>query len=140
MREAGIVTKCEGERARVAVLRRSACGEHCASCRGGCAPTKSVISAQNCIGARPGDRVLLELADNRALKAAVLVYILPLAALFAGAAAGYFAGMGEGMCALLGLAAMAICFAVLHAVNRACARSFCVQITRILSSAEQNER
>ena len=136
MREIGIVTECKGERAKVAVLRRSVCGENCASCRGGCTPTKSIINAQNEIGAKRGDRVLIELADNRAFSAAALVYILPLAALFAGSAAGYFAGMGEGRCALLGLAAMALCFAALHIVSRVYARFFCVQITRILSSEE----
>ncbi len=137
MREIGIVTECGNGRAKVAVLRRSACGENCAGCSGGCTPTKSIIAARNDIGAECGDRVLLELEDRRALSAAVLVYILPLTALFAGAAAGYCAGFAEGWCALTGAALMAVCFCVLRIFNRVYARVFCVEIKQILSSGHK---
>lgn len=70
MREAGVVISCDGTRAEVTVLRHSACGENCASCKGGCAPTKTVITAENTAGAKPGDKVLMEMSDKKALGAA----------------------------------------------------------------------
>lgn len=82
MRETGIVEEIIGKNARVRVIKKSACGENCASC-GGCVPSERTLEAKNSIGAEAGDRVILELAGERVLSAAALVYILPLAVFIA---------------------------------------------------------
>ena len=84
MRQIGKVEQVSGTSATVVVMRQSMCGEHCASCKGGCTPTRQRVSAQNTAGAIPGDMVVLELRDAKVLAGAALVYLVPLAALFAG--------------------------------------------------------
>ncbi len=73
----------EGDRARIAVVRRSACAHACESCAG-CGGTKPVVraTAYNPLGARPGDRVLVYSDDRPVLQAAALVYLLPILTFF----------------------------------------------------------
>lgn len=90
MRQIGRVEQLKGDCAVVVVMRQSMCGENCASCKGGCTPTRQRVSAKNCAGAKPGDMVALDLSDSRVLAGAALVYLTPLAALFL----GYFVADG----------------------------------------------
>lgn len=87
MRQIGRVEQTHGERAIVVVMRQSMCGEHCASCKGGCTPSRQRVTAKNTAGAKPGDMVALELRDSQVIAGAAFVYLLPLAALLL----GYFA-------------------------------------------------
>lgn len=75
----------EGGRVRVAVVRRSACGHDCESCAG-CGGARQVIHATACdpIGVQPGDRVLVYSDGKPVLRAAALVYLLPLLTFFLG--------------------------------------------------------
>lgn len=87
--------------AEVACRRASACGGDCGSC-GGCTDAQTVlVRAQNPIGAKPGDRVVVESASRQVLGAAVAVYLLPVLFLLGGyALAG---GFGGGIGFVLGL-------------------------------------
>ena len=78
----------EGNRARIAVARSSACAHDCGSCAGCGAPNQVIhATAYDPIGVSQGDRVLVR-SDNRSvLGAAALVYLLPIAGFFAGYAA-----------------------------------------------------
>lgn len=136
MREIGIVTELCCDMAKVTVLRRSACGENCASCKGGCTPTMTVITAKNEAGAMCGDRVAVEISDKRALWAAVLVYILPLAALILGAAVGRVLGFGEGFSAVVGFIAMAVCFGIVRFVSEKSRAHYEVRLTKILTKSD----
>lgn len=78
MTEIGFVDKISDGVTTVRVAKKSACGENCASCKGGCTPGERILEVKNPIGAMPGERVILELPDGRFLTAAFLVYILPL--------------------------------------------------------------
>lgn len=73
----------EGNRARVAVVRQSACGHACETCAG-CGAAKQVVhaTAYNRIGAAPGDRVLVCSDGGKVLGAAALVYLLPILTFF----------------------------------------------------------
>lgn len=72
--------------AEIVCRRASACGGDCADC-GGCSGSQAVLArAANPIGAKPGDRVLVQCPSGRVLGAAILVYLLPLVLLFAGVA------------------------------------------------------
>lgn len=91
MRETGFVKETKNGFATVTVAKKSACGENCASCKGGCTPSERVLEVKNPIGAKAGERVILELPEQRVLQAAFLAYILPLAAFIGGFfAAGVF--------------------------------------------------
>lgn len=67
------------DRAELLVLRQSACSGDCGNC-GGCGAVQQqlLVTAENRIRAREGDLVYVSTATSLVLKAAVLVYLLPL--------------------------------------------------------------
>ncbi len=75
--------------AQVLRIRESACSGDCHKCGGcGAAEQKMLIKAKNPIGAKPGDLVIIETQTAAVLKAAVMLYILPVALFIAGYLAG----------------------------------------------------
>ena len=87
--------------AEIVCRRASACSGDCGHC-GGCTDAQTVLArANNPIGAKPGDRVVVESASTQVLGAAVVVYLLPLLLLLGGyglargvgAAAGFALGL-----------------------------------------------
>lgn len=84
----GIVVEVSGHMAKVKTSRHNDC-ENCGACPGNSA---MILDARNSIGAKPGQRVLVEIKEINMLKAAFTVYILPLLAAFVGAVIGDFVG------------------------------------------------
>lgn len=82
----GIVIELVGEIARIKTSRHNDC-ENCGACPGNSA---MVLEARNPLGAKVGQRVMIEVQEIGMLKAAFIVYVLPLLAIFAGAIAGYY--------------------------------------------------
>ena len=82
----GIVLEVSGSMAKVKASRHSDC-ENCGSCPGN---TAIVVDALNPLGAQRGQRVALEVKEVNMLKAAFIVYILPLIMAVAGAFAGNY--------------------------------------------------
>lgn len=88
--------------------RRSACSGDCHQC-GGCGAARETItvSAENLIGAGIGDDVIVETATGTVLKAAAVVYLLPIALFFAGYFLGealrFFPGVMGAGCFALGI-------------------------------------
>lgn len=80
----GIVIDTAGSVAKIKVSRHGDC-KNCGSCPGDSA---MVLDAQNPINAKPGQHVVFEVKEVNMLKAAFIVYILPLIATFIGVAAG----------------------------------------------------
>lgn len=75
--------------ALVKLTRQSACSGDCHQCSGcGAAEQQLLVTAQNPIGAKPGEMVRLHSQSAPVLKAAVVLYILPLVLFFAGYALG----------------------------------------------------
>ena len=69
---------CENGTAEVIRIRESACSGDCHKCSGCGAQKETVIlTAQNPIGAKAGDMVVIESATGPVLKAAAMLYILP---------------------------------------------------------------
>lgn len=96
--------------AEISVRRKSACSHDCGDCAG-CeltvGKTDMTALAENGLGARTGDLVVVENATSGVLGAAAVVYLMPFALFFAGYALSAALNTGEG-----GAAAMAvICFA-----------------------------
>ena len=91
--------------AQVSVLRQSACSGDCHKCAGcGAAEQTMIFTATNPIGAKAGDLVTVESASGPVLKAAAILYMVPLV-LFIG---GYLLGMQWQLGGLTGLLAFAL--------------------------------
>lgn len=82
----GIVLAVSGDMAKVKVARHSSC-ENCGSCPGNSA---AVVDAKNMVQAKPGQRVLIQIEEVNMLKAAFIVYMLPLIGIFGGAVGGNY--------------------------------------------------
>ena len=66
--------------AQVACLRQSACSGDCHKCSGcGAVEQTMIFTAHNPIGAKPGQMVTVESETGPVLKAAAVLYLLPLA-------------------------------------------------------------
>ncbi len=128
MHKRGIV-KTDGEICEVTIVRTSACGENCVDC-GGCRLSETVIEAVNTVGAKAGDRVVLEVGDKIALTAAGLAYLVPVAVLFLSLLICYAAKLSEGICAIVALAALTASFAFVRVFSKT--KEFSVQIVEIL--------
>lgn len=75
--------------ARVLHIRQSACSGDCHKCSGcGAVQEKMVFTAQNPIGAKPGDVVTVQTDTGPVLAAAAIMYVLPLVLFFLGCALG----------------------------------------------------
>lgn len=80
----GVVIQVIGNTAKVKANRHGDC-KNCGACPGDKA---MVVDAENSLGAKPGQRVCFEIKEVNMLKAAFVVYILPLAAVFIGVLIG----------------------------------------------------
>lgn len=89
--------------AQVIHLRESACSGDCHKCSG-CGAAKEAVefTADNPIGARPGDLVRVESASGPVLKAAAVLYLLPLALFFLGYGLGAWLDVSGPLLAGLG--------------------------------------
>ncbi len=105
-------------RAELCISRQTMCGHDCASC-GGCAAGEAremLVVANDPVGVRPGDTVVVESSSKTLLGIAAVVYLVPFVLFFL----CYFlaAGLGEGIAVVAGLAGFAAGVLVAMAVNR----------------------
>ena len=85
--------------ATVLCVRESACSGDCHKCSGcGAAKESILLRADNPIGARIGELVKVESETAPVLKAAAMLYMLPLVLFFAGYALGAALGVSGGLC------------------------------------------
>ncbi|MDO5546357.1 MAG: SoxR reducing system RseC family protein [Eubacteriales bacterium] len=94
--------------AAVIHIRESACSGDCHKCSGcGAAKETVVFTADNLIGAVPGDLVKVESSTAPVLKAAMVLYVLPLLLFFLGywlgTLPGSFGALGGGLGFALGV-------------------------------------
>lgn len=96
----GVVLEVVGEHARLETSRRGVC-EGCAD-HASCAVegavssgVSEVVTARNPVGAGPGDRVEFDLPGHTELKISLLVWVVPLCGVIAGAIVG--AGLHESL-------------------------------------------
>lgn len=87
---------CPDGTAEVLHIRESACSGDCHKCSGcGAAKEAVVFTAQNPIGACPGDVVKVQSESAPVLKAAVVLYVIPLVLFFMGVFLGSLLGAME---------------------------------------------
>ena len=106
--------------ALVVHVRESACSGDCHKCSGcGAAKETILIKAKNPIGAARGDLVKLESASGPVLKAAAVLYLLPMVLFFV----GYYVGdMFLGLGTLVGCLAFAVSIALAVLYDRKIAK------------------
>lgn len=75
----------DNDHAEISVPRKSACGHDCEECAG-CGVTGAAVHAKaiNTIGARPGQKVVVESSTNKMLRIVALVYLIPVVLFLAG--------------------------------------------------------
>lgn len=95
-------------------VRQSACSGDCHKCSGcGAAQESLLLKAANPIGAAVGDTVVITSESGPVLKAAAVLYMLPLLLFFAGYLTGSLAWGRGGLIGCLAFAA-GICFTVVY--------------------------
>ena len=94
----GIVEKVNKDIAYVSVKRDSMCSDNCASC-GLCSMKKTTLTVKNPIGAKPNDKVYVELKEG-GLLAAFLVYGGPVLIILLGVIISSYLSYDEGLTAL----------------------------------------
>jgi sigma-E factor negative regulatory protein RseC len=122
--EEGVVAEIEGDIARVAILTKSAC-EQCAA-SGVCHPgDQEYLEAANPLGAKKGQKVKVVLAPQVYLKASIILYGIPMAALIAGAIIGknisirYVGEQSSDLWAFIaGMACMLVSFLFIRSYNK----------------------
>ncbi|MEA4920588.1 MAG: SoxR reducing system RseC family protein [Clostridiaceae bacterium] len=78
MKQTATVVTIEKDTALVDVVRQSACGGDCGSCKGcGTAGQFIRVRVKNTMGAKEGDTVILETATRSIFKSAYIAYISP---------------------------------------------------------------
>ena len=86
MKQVGKIISIEdGGYALLLVAKTSMCGENCGACKGGCKPGTQKVLARfdGAMDAKEGDMAVLEMEDGKVLLSAAMLYLLPLAAMFA---------------------------------------------------------
>lgn len=81
----------DADHAEISVPRKSACGHDCEECAG-CGVTGAAVHAKavNAIGARPGQKVVVESSTQKMLGIVAFVYLIPVALFMAGYLAAAF--------------------------------------------------
>jgi sigma-E factor negative regulatory protein RseC len=145
-----VINIFENNTAEVVTDRRGACGG-CEHSQGGCrscltSTTKMVSTAQNAIGARPGDVVLIHLKESALWTGAMLLYIVPILGLMTGAFIG--ASFGEswsmgasGAAIIFGFLGLAFGFLLTLYISKSSGVRFRLvpQITRIVEHSQTTQ-
>jgi len=130
MNQKGTVLQTFDDTALVAVPRPSACGEHCASCAGGCQERGHQAWVKNTIYAKAGDLVRISADDGAILRAALWLYGLPLVFFFTGYVLAYTLSEHTLLAVFTAFLAMACSFGILKIADRKATPK--IEITEIL--------
>ncbi len=130
MNQRGTVLQTFDDTALVAVPRPSACGEHCASCVGGCQKHGHQAHVKNTAGAKSGDIVRISADDGAVLRAALWLYGLPLIFFFMGYLLTYLLSEHTTFAIFTAFLAMVCSLGILKISDRKAAPK--IEITEIL--------
>ena len=130
----GLVTSVKDGTAQIHFLRGSACA-HCGACLT-VGDSEMEISLPNTLGAKEGDRVMVDLSPKRVVQASLLAYAVPLVLLIAGVLVGSRIADWAGL--VLGVAACGLGYLILRIVEKKSTKkkSFQPTMTRILDDCE----
>jgi sigma-E factor negative regulatory protein RseC len=137
--EKGIVVKTGKETAWVRTLPDGAC-DGCPSC-GSCSAQRQEAEVEviNTVGAKVGDRIMVDLQTSAFLKATFLLYVFPILGLTAGAVLGNASASRLGLdpsaaSALMGFGAFFLAVGIVRVVGQGMARkpAYRPRITKVL--------
>ena len=117
MRETGIVTDKQNNKITVKIQRASSCGENCSMC-GACKNKEHFVTFETGINVEKGDIVILEVPSKSILKAAFIVYIVPIIFLLFGYYVSDIFFDNDAFCALSGIILMIISFILVHIYDK----------------------
>lgn len=106
--------------AEIAVVRQGACSHNCADCGGCMTAAQPTVTAQaeNSLGAREGELVVVETANAQLIGVIAFVYLIPMVFLIAGYLVAQILGLTTGWCILAGVAAFALSLVLILALDR----------------------
>ena len=141
MIETGYVIENKDMQAVVRIRRKKAC-ENCGMCKQGSEGME--ITLDNPLGSKEGDRVEVSMGDRMVLRASVIVYVIPLLFLLAGAALGYIFSPALGImerdlaAALCGIVFTALSYTIVRSIDKKVSdkQGYLPRITRILDKEE----
>jgi len=114
VRNNAIVTKLMPHNtAEVVVTRLTACGGNCGSCEGCVCDNEVRAVANNALGAKPGQRVVIESCSSKVYGAIIMVYIMPMVFFLAGYIMASVLGASEGVCIAVSFIALVISAVIL---------------------------
>ena len=99
--------------AEVAVTRLTACGGNCGSCEGCMCDSEVRTIADNPLGAKPGQKVVIESRSSKVYGAVLMVYIMPIVLFLMGYLIAMALGASEGLCIAVSFAALALSAVIL---------------------------
>ncbi len=109
-----IVTKLmPNNTAEVVVTRLTACGGNCGRCEGCVCDNEVRAIANNPLGAKPGQKVVIESQSSKVFGAVALVYIMPIVLFLAGYLAAAAVGASEGVCIAVSFGALLLSAVIL---------------------------
>ena len=94
--------------AEVAVTRLTACGGNCGNCEACVFDSEVRATADNPLGAKPGQRVVIESRSAKVYGAVFMVYIVPIVLFLAGYLIAFALGASEGLCIAVSFLALAV--------------------------------
>lgn len=118
MNQKGTVIQIKQTKVLVAIPRMSACGEHCASCAGGCQGKGHNVWLENAVGASVGDKVLLSAPTSSVLLGSLFVYILPLILFFIGYGVTYSTTQNTDLAIIISIVCLIGSVMLLHFLDK----------------------
>lgn len=140
MRETGEVTKTEKNFATVKIDRKSEC-EKCGMCGMKKGMSFVEVNSTNDLGAKVGDKVIVETGGGVKFLAVVFVFLIPLILLAATIILGYAFIKNEIYILALCLGTLIVWYTILSLIDKKFAKlkGFCPEIIQVIGERETNE-
>ena len=131
MKNTGIVKEVSKNKITLSMYKESACS-HCNKCSDSNKITNdyTIYTEENI---NIGDIVTFEMEDSQVLKAATIVYIIPVISIFLGYFLGSYLGFSEGKCIIFSLGALVITFGIIFLYDKIVVKNKIEKNIRIIS-------
>ena len=131
MKSSGKVKSVEKNRVTLSMYKESACS-HCNKCSDSnkIANDYTIYTNEDI---KVGDIVTFEMDDSQVLKAATIVYIIPVISIFLGYFLGSSVGLSEGKCILLSLIGLVTTFAGIYFYDKLVVKNRMEKSVQIIS-------
>lgn len=117
MKSSGLVKKITENKVTVSMYKESACS-HCNKCSDSAKITNDFTFVSNVDGIKIGDIITFEMKDNQVFKAAIIVYMLPLIAMFLSYFIASNMGLPESKCVMASFSGLILAFIGLFFYDR----------------------